>query len=86
MMLYGKDYITDLGVKKLVVDEFQDMSDLRAKVCIKILQPNPSCKFFVVGDDAQSIYAFTGSKIELISSDFDKNFGKSNGIITNFDF
>ena len=38
MMLYGKDYITDLGVKKLVVDEFQDMSDLRAKVCIKILQ------------------------------------------------
>ena len=78
MMLYGKDYITDLGVKKLVVDEFQDMSDLRAKVCIKILQTNPSCKFFVVGDDAQSIYAFTGSKIEFISSDFDKNFGKSN--------
>tara|TARA_Y200000002_G_scaffold381406_1_gene395368 strand:+ start:435 stop:3341 length:2907 start_codon:yes stop_codon:yes gene_type:complete len=78
MMLHGKDYVTDLGIKKLVVDEFQDMSDLRAKVCIQILQTNPSCRFFVVGDDAQSIYAFTGSKIEFISSDFDKNFGKSN--------
>jgi DNA helicase IV len=76
MLVFGKDFIEDTGIKKLVVDEFQDMSDLRIKVCQKILEKNNS-KCLVVGDDAQSIYAFTGSRVEFIGISFDENLGES---------
>lgn len=76
MLIHGKKFINEPNLKKLVVDEFQDMSDLRTRVCQKILDSN-NAKALVVGDDAQSIYSFTGSDLEYIGQEFDNYFGKS---------
>lgn len=57
--------------KYLFVDEFQDINDVQFEI-IKIFYEN-GCKIFGVGDDAQNIYSFRGSKIEFILS-FDKCF------------
>jgi DNA helicase II / ATP-dependent DNA helicase PcrA len=60
----------------IMVDEYQDTNLAQFKL-IQLLSPkeniekNLNCSVFVVGDDAQSIYGFRGSKIELIL-DFDK--------------
>ncbi len=62
--------------KHVQIDEFQDTNPAQFEL-VKLLQPqdlvmqNEDRSMFVVGDDAQSIYAFRGSKIEIIL-----NFGK----------
>lgn len=55
----------------IMIDEFQDTNEAQFEL-IKLLQPlnlldtNQARSLFVVGDDAQSIYGFRGSKIEII--------------------
>ena len=60
--------------KYLLVDEFQDTNFLQYAIVKKLIEfpgsPNNIC---VVGDDAQSIYAFRGATIENIL-DFQKDF------------
>lgn len=51
-----------LKYKYIIIDEFQDISSLRYKLIKKIIQFN-NCKLFTVGDDYQSIYAFSGSNL-----------------------
>jgi DNA helicase-4 len=60
--------------KYVIIDEFQDISIGRYQLVNAIKKNNPNCKLFVVGDDWQSIYRFSGSDITLFKN-FDKYFG-----------
>ena len=51
----------------IVVDEFQDISENRIGLVQDLRQHRPGCRLFVVGDDWQSIYRFTGSDVSLIT-------------------
>jgi DNA helicase-4 len=60
----------------ILVDEFQDISEPRAKLIKALKHQKPFTKVFAVGDDWQSIYRFTGSDITIFSQ-FEANFGAS---------
>jgi DNA polymerase III epsilon subunit-like protein len=60
--------------KYLFVDEFQDINDIQYEI-IKEFYKN-GCNIFCVGDDAQNIYTFRGSKVEYILN-FEKLFGNA---------
>ena len=64
-----------LGYKYILLDEVQDLSRNRLLLIRSILNKNPGCKLFAVGDDWQSIYRFTGSDLTLIR-DFDTIFNR----------
>ncbi|WP_411992084.1 UvrD-helicase domain-containing protein [Agarivorans sp. DSG3-1] len=49
----------------LLVDEFQDISASRMELVKSIVEQGPSPSLTVVGDDWQSIYRFSGGKLEL---------------------
>ena len=58
----------------ILVDEFQDISEPRARL-VKVLRESvDACSLFCVGDDWQSIYRFTGSDIRF-TTDFEARFG-----------
>jgi DNA helicase II / ATP-dependent DNA helicase PcrA len=58
----------------VLVDEFQDTNYLQYQIVRKlVVYPNSPVNVCVVGDDAQSIYAFRGATIENIL-DFQKDF------------
>jgi DNA helicase-2/ATP-dependent DNA helicase PcrA len=59
----------------VLVDEFQDTNTLQYAIVKKLVQyPNSPRNICVVGDDAQSIYAFRGATIQNIL-DFENDFG-----------
>ena len=60
--------------KYILVDEFQDISSVRAELVKVLLESNPGSSLFAVGDDWQSIYRFSGAKIQLITR-FKEYFG-----------
>lgn len=60
--------------KYILVDEFQDMSVSRYKLLKSLLDANPGCKLYAVGDDWQSIFRFTGTDISIMTG-FEKQFG-----------
>ncbi len=76
MLLKGKEYIKNQNLKYLIVDEFQDISPLRAEVLQKIQKYNKNVQLFTVGDDWQSIYRFSGGDIKILVSKFEKYFGE----------
>jgi DNA helicase-4 len=49
----------------ILIDEYQDMSAQRLKLLKKLLERNLECKLFGVGDDWQSIMAFSGSNLDF---------------------
>ncbi len=60
--------------KYLLVDEFQDTNFLQYAILKKLIKyPESQHNLCIVGDDAQSIYAFRGATIENIL-DFSKDF------------
>ncbi len=60
--------------KYLLVDEFQDTNHLQYAIVRKLVNyPKSECNLCVVGDDAQSIYAFRGATIQNIL-DFEKDY------------
>lgn len=63
-------------IKYLLVDEFQDISPIRASFIKALRSANPGCSLMGVGDDWQAIYRFTGSDVRL-TTEFDKYFGAS---------
>ncbi len=71
MIYYANKYIetintnNNLKFEYLIIDEYQDISQERYEFTKKIALCNHA-KIVAVGDDWQSIYAFTGSKIEYI--------------------
>ena len=58
----------------ILVDEFQDISDPRARLVRALRDAVPGCSLFCVGDDWQAIYRFTGSDIGF-TTQFDRYFG-----------
>ncbi len=77
MIILGKKSIDIDNLKYLIVDEFQDISPLRASL-IKNLRKFSNFNFFCVGDDWQSIYRFAGGEIGIMvyETEFEKYFGK----------
>jgi len=71
MIYYADKYIDEIGrnnklnFEYLIIDEYQDISKQRYSLTKKIAIRNKA-KVVAVGDDWQSIYAFSGSKIEYI--------------------
>jgi len=63
--------------KYIVVDEFQDTSYAQYEFLNNILAINEKTKLFCVGDDWQSIYAFTGSDYHYMT-DYKEYFGVAN--------
>ena len=59
----------------IIVDEYQDISKQRFDL-VKSLSKICDAKIVAVGDDWQSIYAFSGSDISLFTK-FEENLGKS---------
>lgn len=57
----------------LIIDEFQDTSNLAMKLLDLVLQGSPGCKMMAVGDDWQSIYGFNGSDVSILS-EFSKKY------------
>jgi len=51
--------------KYIMVDEFQDISDPRARLVQALKEKSNNCSLFCVGDDWQAIYRFTGSDISF---------------------
>ncbi len=60
--------------RHLLVDEFQDISEGRAKLLLALKAQNEDARIFAVGDDWQSIYRFAGSDVHLM-----RNFGEEFG-------
>src|SRR5690606_38773081 len=61
--------------KYIVIDEFQDLSIIRAEM-LKLMKKQKFYKLFAVGDDWQSIYRFAGSDLTLFKN-FENHFGFS---------
>lgn len=55
-----------LTYKYILVDEYQDISLQRYDLCEKLVKVSDA-KIIAVGDDWQSIYAFSGSRIDLFT-------------------
>ena len=68
----------------VMVDEFQDTSQLRARI-LKALLRTPKTRLFAVGDDWQSINRFAGSDLSIMR-DFSDHFGESERLYLNKTF
>ncbi|WMO13966.1 UvrD-helicase domain-containing protein [Pseudoalteromonas piscicida] len=62
--------------KFILVDEFQDISRVRAKLIQVLLDKKAGSQLFAVGDDWQAIYRFSGGDMRL-TTEFTRYFGKS---------
>ena len=56
---------------QILIDEYQDISTQRYRLITVLMDKNPNCKLFCVGDDWQSIMGFAGANLDLFI-----NFGK----------
>ncbi len=63
---------TKLRFDYIIIDEYQDISQIKYELTYKTAKKNDA-KVYAVGDDWQSIYAFSGSRIEYIYN-FEKFF------------
>ncbi len=64
--------------RHILVDEFQDISQSRARLVKALKAQHPDVRLFAVGDDWQSIFRFAGSDIHLMRH-FGREFGGSFG-------
>jgi DNA helicase-4 len=62
-VIENEDYIPKW--RYILVDEFQDISAARMEFIKAIIAKGPEPSLTVVGDDWQSIYRFSGGKLEL---------------------
>lgn len=58
----------------ILVDEFQDISEARARLVRYLRDAAKECSLFCVGDDWQAIYRFTGSDLSFTTA-FQETFG-----------
>ena len=57
----------------IIIDEFQDTSNLAIGLLNQVYKANPNATLFSVGDDWQSIYGFNGSDVSILS-DYEKRY------------
>ena len=69
----------------ILVDEYQDISNSRNNLLKSLINATPNASLTVVGDDWQSIYRFTGAKLDLITK-FEKQFGENTETILDISF
>ena len=71
----------------IMVDEFQDISEPRARLVKALRDNHKGCSVFAVGDDWQAIYRFSGADVTLTTS-FKDYFGATakNSLDTTFRF
>jgi DNA helicase II / ATP-dependent DNA helicase PcrA len=69
----------------LLVDEFQDTNPLQMEILKILVNPSDNSSMFVVGDDCQSIYAFTGASLGNILN-FKEIFPGSKEFILNLNY
>lgn len=69
-----KEYVPEF--KYILIDEFQDISSSRWMLVKEIIDNSQRVCTTCVGDDWQSIYRFSGGKLEL-TTQFDKLIGKN---------
>jgi DNA helicase IV len=62
--------------RHILVDEFQDISQSRARLVKALKAQHPDVRIFAVGDDWQSIFRFAGSEIHLMRH-YGREFGGS---------
>lgn len=70
MIILATKKVNEIGIKKLkyiLIDEYQDTSNIRFSL-IKSIKEKTGAKLMVVGDDFQSIYRFSGCKLELFTN------------------
>lgn len=60
--------------RRIIVDEFQDISRGRSQFVQALLRAGSDCRLFCVGDDWQSIYRFAGSDTSIMV-EFSDHFG-----------
>lgn len=60
--------------RHILIDEFQDISQSRARLVKALKAQHPDARVFAVGDDWQSIFRFAGSDIHLMRH-FGREFG-----------
>ncbi len=60
--------------RHILIDEFQDISQSRARLVKALKAQHPDVRVFAVGDDWQSIFRFAGSEIHLMHH-FGREFG-----------
>ena len=63
LIIKASQSIINLKYKYIMVDEFQDISEVRMNLLNSIIKKTNS-KLLVVGDDYQSIYGFSGSSLK----------------------
>lgn len=69
--------------RHILIDEFQDISQSRARLVKALQAQHPDTRIFAVGDDWQSIYRFNGSDIHFMShfgAEFGGTFDGKSGI------
>jgi len=70
LILYAKDRLAQDGKENydyIIVDEFQDTSNLAMSFLNEVFKASEKPCFFSVGDDWQSIYGFNGSDVSIMS-------------------
>jgi DNA helicase-2/ATP-dependent DNA helicase PcrA len=70
----SKSKIFKQKIKYVFFDEYQDVNKIQNDILLKLSE---TCKIFLVGDDAQSIYSFRGSSIKFILN-FEQIFNNKN--------
>ena len=74
MIIEGRKELQIQNLKYVIVDEFQDISQSRAKLLVKIKELN-NAKLYCVGDDWQAINKYAGGDVTIFTLDFKKLFG-----------
>lgn len=62
--------------KHVLVDEFQDVNKVQYRL-LQMLCPDPDPHLFVVGDVDQAIYSWRGANVDLMQSDFQRDYSNS---------
>nr|WP_081960602.1 UvrD-helicase domain-containing protein [Nitrincola sp. A-D6] len=69
----------------ILVDEFQDISEARARLIRYLRDAAKECSLFCVGDDWQAVYRFTGSDLSFTTA-FREKFGATKIIALDLTF
>jgi DNA helicase-2/ATP-dependent DNA helicase PcrA len=78
MFIHGGAKPQDLGLKHVLVDEYQDTNPIQAEIYFKLASREPH-NLVVVGDDDQALYRFRGGTVESMIT-FDQMCKKHYGI------
>lgn len=82
---HNRDSIALSGLRWILIDEFQDFSELYHRLVDAIRVVNPAVRIVAVGDDWQAINAFAGSQLKFFEHFVDYfASGGVTGITTNY--